>query len=85
MKIKSKKTAVETVVAKKTVRKAAKASAAAEKKVVFTVRAEPGKDVYVSGTFNQWNATGKKMADKREDLKSRDNERELSRIKKIKG
>ena len=28
---------------------------------------------------------GKKMADKREDLKSRDNERELSRIKKIKG
>ena len=28
---------------------------------------------------------GKKMADKREDMKARDNARELSRIKKIKG
>jgi len=28
---------------------------------------------------------GKKMADKRQDIKARDNERELSRVKKIKG
>ena len=67
MKIKSKKTTVETVVAKKTVRRTAKASDAGEKKVAFTVRAEPGKTVYVAGTFNQWNATGKKMADKKGD------------------
>ncbi len=67
MKIKSKKTTVETVVAKKTARKAAAKPAQGEKKVTFTVRAEKGKAVYLAGTFNQWSATGKKMADKKGD------------------
>ncbi len=67
MKIKSKKTKVETVVAQKPAKRAAKASAAAEKKVTFTVRAEPGKTVYLAGTFNQWDASGKKMSDKKGD------------------
>ena len=67
MKIKSKKTTVETVVAKKTAKKATAKPVQGEKKVVFTVRAEKGKAVYLAGTFNQWNATGKKMADKKGD------------------
>ena len=43
MKIKSKKTTVETVVAKKTAKKATAKPAQGEKKVVFTVRAEKGR------------------------------------------
>ena len=68
MKIKS-KTTVKTVTAKRVgaaKKKAApKVAKAAEKSVTFTVRAEPGKDVYLAGTFNQWNPTGKKMTSKK--------------------
>ena len=69
MKIKAKAT-VKTVTAKKGARvaKAApKAKKVAEKSVTFTVRAEPGKTVYLAGCFNKWNPTGKKMTDKKKD------------------
>ncbi len=69
MKIKS-KAAAKTVTAKKPcTRKAAapKAAKAAEKSVTFTVRADAGKSVYVAGCFNQWNPTGKKMTDKKNE------------------
>ena len=66
MKIKS-KPAVKTVTAKKTrttVKKAAPKAPAkpVEKSVTFTVRAEPGKAVYLAGSFNEWSTTAKKMA-----------------------
>ncbi len=73
MKIKS-KAAVTTVAATKS--KAAKGAAkatrkaavkAVERRVPFTVRAEAGKAVYLAGSFNQWNPTGKKMTDKKKD------------------
>ena len=69
MKIKS-KPAVKTVTAKKTrttVKKAAPKAPAkpVEKSVTFTVRAEPGKAVYLAGTFNNWDPTGKKMLEKK--------------------
>ena len=72
MKIKS-KAAVTTVAAKKTtaatkgVAKAKASEKANERRVTFTVRAEAGKAVYLSGTFNQWSTTGKKMTDKKKD------------------
>jgi 5'-AMP-activated protein kinase regulatory beta subunit len=34
------------------------------KRVVFTVNAEPGSDVYVSGTFNNWHLSNKRLTDK---------------------
>jgi 1,4-alpha-glucan branching enzyme len=51
--------------AKKTT--AAKAKKAATKSVSFSVRAEAGKSVYLSGSFNQWDPTGKKMLDKKKE------------------
>lgn len=48
------------------VRKAATAKTA-EKSVTFTVRADAGKSVYLAGCFNQWNPTGKKMLDKKNE------------------
>ena len=74
MKIKS-KPAVKTVAAKKTrtaVKKAAPKAAAkpVEKSVTFTVHAEPGKAVYLAGTFNNWDPTGKKMLEKKEGVYS---------------
>ena len=71
MKIKS-KPAVKTVTAKKTrttVKKAAPKAAAKiiEKSVTFTVHAESGKTVYLAGTFNNWDPTGKKMLEKKGD------------------
>ena len=61
MKIKS-KTAVKTVTAPKTrtaVKKATtKAAKPVEKSVTFTVHAEPGKTVYLAGTFNNWDPKG---------------------------
>ena len=47
-------------------RKAA-APKTAEKSVTFTVRADAGKSVYLAGSFNQWNPTGKKMLDKKNE------------------
>ena len=68
MKIKS-KTAVKTVTAPKTrttVKKATtKAAKPVEKSVTFTVHAESGKTVYLAGTFNNWDPTGKKMLEKK--------------------
>ena len=69
MKIKS-KAAAKTVAAKKPcVRKAKteKTAKVAEKSVTFTVRADIGKTVYLAGCFNQWNPTGKKMLDKKNE------------------
>ena len=70
MKIKS-KPAVKTVAAKKpcAAKKAPapKAAKIVEKNVVFTVRADVGKAVYLAGCFNQWNPTGKKMLDKKNE------------------
>lgn len=39
----------------------------AKKRVVLSVKAEPGSTVYVAGSFNDWNATEKKLVDKRGD------------------
>ena len=39
----------------------------AKKAVTFTVHAEKGKAVYLAGSFNQWNPTGKKMLDKKNE------------------
>ena len=69
MKIKS-KPAVKTVTAKKTrtaVKKTAPKAAAkpVEKSVTFTVHAEPGKAVYLAGSFNNWDPAGKKMLEKK--------------------
>ena len=70
MKIKS-KPAVKTVTAPKTrtvVKKATtKAAKPVEKSVTFTVHAESGKAVYLAGTFNNWDPTGKKMQEKKGD------------------
>ena len=69
MKIKS-KVAAKTVTARKPcVRKAKteKAAKVAEKTVTFTIRADIGKTVYLAGCFNQWNPTGKKMLDKKNE------------------
>lgn len=66
MKIKT-KAAPKTVTAKKTCVCKAAAKKAAEKSVTFTVRADPGKSVYLAGCFNQWNSTGKKMLDKKNE------------------
>ena len=39
----------------------------AKKRIVLSVKAEPGSTVYVSGSFNEWDATEKKLVDKRGD------------------
>lgn len=39
----------------------------AKKRVVLSVKAEPGSTVFVSGSFNDWDATEKKLVDKRGD------------------
>ena len=41
--------------------------AGAKKRVVLSVKAEPGSTVFVSGSFNDWDATEKKLVDKRGD------------------
>ena len=46
---------------------AATKETAAKKRVVLSVKAEPGSTVYVSGSFNEWDATEKKLVDKRGD------------------
>ena len=66
-----KKAAVKTVTTKKTctAKKAVKKAVAksTEKAVVFTVRAEVGKTVYLAGTFNNWDPAGKQMLDKKNE------------------
>ena len=37
------------------------------KRVVLSVKAEPGSTVYVAGSFNDWNPTDKKLVDKKGD------------------
>ena len=45
-----------------------KATAAPSKKrVVFELSAEPGIDVYVAGTFNNWDISNKRLVDKNSD------------------
>ena len=36
---------------------------AGRKRVVFQVKANPGSDVFLSGSFNSWEINGKKMKD----------------------
>lgn len=59
---------VKKPVAKKTVAKAAEKTKASKlagrKRVTLTVRAEPGKEVYLAGCFNGWDPKGKKMTEK---------------------
>ena len=70
MKIKS-KPATKTVTAKKpcAAKKAAapKAAKAVEKSVVLAMRAAVGEAVGLAGSFNQWNPTGKKMLDQKNE------------------
>ena len=66
MKIKT-KAAVKTVAAKKACACKTAAPKVVEKSVTFTVRADAGKSVYLAGCFNQWNPTGKKMLDKKNE------------------
>ena len=54
----------EKKVAEKKPRKATKPTA---KNVMFTFRSEPGRSVFLSGCFNNWNPAGKKMLDKKGD------------------
>ena len=52
-------------------KKPSTAKAASDKgrprRVVFTLSADPGSDVAVSGDFNNWCAVGKKLTDKKGD------------------
>lgn len=52
-----------------TAKKSAATAASAPKKrrVTFTYRAEAGSKVFLSGTFNNWNATAKEMIDKKKN------------------
>ena len=71
----TRKTAAKAPVAPKAAKAAPKAAAAKApkapktltKRVLFSVNAEPGSDVAVSGDFNNWNPKGKKMTDKKGD------------------
>ena len=61
MKIKTaNKRTVTKVVAKRTIKSAAKKQAPVA--VKFTVHADKGKAVYLAGEFNKWDPTAKKMA-----------------------
>ena len=51
--------------AKKTVKAAPAAKAPAKKAVAFTLRAEPGKKVFLAGTFNGWDPAAKQMTEKK--------------------
>jgi len=57
------KTAPKTAPAKRTAKKAASKT----RRVVFTVRAEPGSKVFLAGSFNNWDPTAKEMIDKKAD------------------
>jgi len=39
----------------------------AKKRVVLSVKAEPGSTVYLAGSFNDWSAEDKKLTDKKGD------------------
>jgi len=41
------------------------ASATSKRRITFTYRAEKGCTVFLAGSFNNWSATAKKMADKK--------------------
>lgn len=47
--------------------KKAATSATTKKKVTFSVAAEPGSRVFVSGDFNNWDPAGRAMVDKNGD------------------
>ena len=55
------KKAVKAAPAKAPVKKAA----TTKKAVTFTLRAEPGKKVFLAGTFNGWDPAAKQMAEKK--------------------
>jgi 1,4-alpha-glucan branching enzyme len=38
-----------------------------KKRIIFTLKAEPGSNVFVAGTFNDWKADKKRLVDKTED------------------
>ena len=59
------KAASKKAVAPKACTKKCEAKKPTLKSVTFTVRAEPGKTVYLAGCFNKWNPTGKQMLDKK--------------------
>jgi len=39
-----------------------------KKRVYFEIRTEPGKQVYVAGTFNDWNPTSDKLEERKGGL-----------------
>jgi len=69
MRVKKSADAVKTVTAKKVAVKAAapKAKKPAAKSVTFTFRADAGKQVFLSGSFLNWDPAGKPMADKKNE------------------
>ncbi len=50
-----------------TTKPAAKRAAGTKKRVSFAVAAEPGSQVFVSGSFNDWDPQGKPLVDKKGD------------------
>jgi 1,4-alpha-glucan branching enzyme len=50
--------------AEKSTKSVAKEAKITKRRVTFTYRAEPGLKVYLAGTFNNWDADAKMMADK---------------------
>lgn len=74
VKTKATKTPAKTKTAAKTKKPAAKKAAAArtknvakQRKVTFAYRAEAGSKIFLSGTFNNWDPTAKKMTYKKKD------------------
>ena len=64
----NKKTTKKAAEAKPTAKKpVAKKPATAKKRVAFAVSAEPGSEVYVAGSFNDWAPQGKALVDKKGD------------------
>ncbi len=65
-----KKVAAKTATKKATAKKAAPKKAAStngKKRVSFEINAEPGINVAIAGSFNEWNCDKKKLADKNAD------------------
>lgn len=57
--------AVKTAAAKPAAKTAAPKAAIKTQRVTFSVRAEAGSNVFVAGSFNNWDPTAKAMADKK--------------------
>ena len=45
-----------------------KKSTQGRKKVVFEIQADPGKEIYIAGSFNEWKPTTKQLKEKNKGL-----------------